>query len=120
MRGAAHILNDLLAFLLEMLALGVLAWWGWSGFDPVWLRLVTAVAVPGAAATLWGLFAAPKAKFKVPLAGVLTVKVLVFGAAALALAGLGHDTWAVVFGVVAAVNTVLVTMSRRSPDYHGV
>ncbi|MFD8009087.1 YrdB family protein [Streptomyces sp. NPDC058955] len=113
----AHVLNDLLAFLWEMLALGVLAWWGWNAVDPVWLRLVTAVAAPGAAATLWGLFAAPKARFQVPLAGVLTVKTLVFGAAALALAGLGHGTWAVVFGLVAVVNTALVTVFRRSASY---
>ncbi|MFF2774069.1 YrdB family protein [Streptomyces sp. NPDC058052] len=114
---AAHVLNDLLAFLWEMLALGVLAWWGWSVVDPVWLRVVTAVAAPGAAATLWGLFAAPKARFQVPVAAVLVVKTLVFGAAALALAGLGHDTWAVVFGVVAAANTVFVTVFRRSSSY---
>ncbi|GAA3048358.1 hypothetical protein GCM10017562_08140 [Streptomyces roseofulvus] len=113
----AHVLNDLLAFVWEMLALGVLAWWGWQAAGPVWLRLVAAVAVPGAAATLWGLFAAPRARFRVPLAGVLAVKALVFGAAALALAGLGHGTWAGVFGGVAVVNTAFVTVFRRSAAY---
>ncbi|MFF0484594.1 YrdB family protein [Streptomyces sp. NPDC004435] len=114
---AAHVGNDLLAFVWEMLALGVLAWWGWSAAEPVWLKVVAAVGVPGAAATLWGLFAAPKARFQVPTAAVLAVKALVFGAAALALAGLGHGVWGVVFGAVAVVNTVLVTVFRRSDGY---
>ncbi|MFE9040401.1 YrdB family protein [Streptomyces sp. NPDC012421] len=115
--SAVHGVNDLVAFLWEMLALGVLAWWGWSAVGPVWLKVVAAVGVPGAAATLWGLFAAPKARFTVPVVAVLAVKALVFGAATLALAGLGHGTWAVVFGGVAAVNTVLVTVFRRSASY---
>ncbi|MFD4156540.1 YrdB family protein [Streptomyces hydrogenans] len=106
--------SDLLAFVLEMAALGFLAWWGWSAVDPVALRVALAVAVPGAAATVWGLFAAPKARFRVPVAGVLVVKALVFGGAALALSGVGHGTAAVVFAVVAAVNTAMVTVSRRS------
>ncbi|GGY58385.1 YrdB family protein [Streptomyces omiyaensis] len=111
---AARVLNDLLAFVWELLALGLLTWWGWSAGGAVWLRLAAAVAVPGAAAALWGLFAAPKARFRVPLAGVLAVKALVFGAASLALADLGHGTAAVVFGAVAAVNTALVTAQRRA------
>ncbi|MFE5793263.1 YrdB family protein [Streptomyces sp. NPDC056503] len=104
--------HDLVAFVVELVALGVLAWWGWRAADPVVLRVVLAVAVPGTAAVVWGLFAAPKARFRVPVAGVLAVKALVFGAATVALVGLGHGTAAVVFGVVAAVNTVLVTVSR--------
>ncbi|MFF9342711.1 MULTISPECIES: YrdB family protein [unclassified Streptomyces] len=114
MKGAVGVFGDLLAFVLELAALGFLAWWGWSAVDPVALRLPLAVAVPGAAATVWGLFAAPRARFRVPVAGVLVVKALVFGAAALALAGLGHGTAAVVFAVVAAVDTAVVTVSRRA------
>ncbi|MFL9678754.1 DUF2568 domain-containing protein [Streptomyces sp. KL110A] len=56
----------------------------------------------------------PPPRFPVPAAGVLVVKALVFGGAALALAGVGHGTAAVVFAVVAAVNTAMVTVSRRS------
>ncbi|MFJ6409664.1 YrdB family protein [Streptomyces hydrogenans] len=114
MKGAVAVFGDLLAFVLELAALGFLAWWGWSAVDPVALRLLLAVAVPGAAATVWGLFAAPKARIRVPVAGVLVVKALVFGGAALALAGVGHGTAAVVFAVVAAVNTAMVTVSRRA------
>ncbi|GHG08812.1 YrdB family protein [Streptomyces filamentosus] len=114
MKGTPRVINELLAFVLEVVALGLLAWWGWGAVEPTPLRLLLAVAVPGAAAVLWGLFAAPKARIRVPLPGVLAVKALVFGAAALALADLGHGTAGVVFAVVAAGNTALATVDRRA------
>lgn len=118
--GPLHAFNEGLAFLLELAALAFLAWWGWSGGEGVALRLPLAVAAPAAAAVVWGLFAAPRARFRVPLAGVLCVKALVFGAAALALLGLGRPLWAVSFAAVALVNTALATADRRAATHRGV
>ncbi|AJF68771.1 YrdB family protein [Streptomyces vietnamensis] len=109
-----HVLNEGLAFLLELAALAALAWWGWDSAENVALRLLLAVAAPAVAAVVWGLFAAPKARFRVPLAGVLAVKALVFGAAALALLGVDRPVWAVVFAAVALVNTALATADRQA------
>ncbi|WP_457030651.1 YrdB family protein [Kitasatospora sp. P5_F3] len=109
-----HVVNEGLAFVLELAALAVLAWWGWQFPDPTVLRLLLAVAAPAAAAVLWGLFAAPKARIPVPLPGVLAVKALVFGAAVAALYGVGRPGWAVVFAGVAVVNTTLATLDRRA------
>ncbi|MCD2462893.1 YrdB family protein [Streptomyces sp. MBT42] len=111
--GPLHPLNEVLAFLLELAALAVLARWGWESAASIVPRLLLAVAAPVAAAVLWGLFAAPKARFRVPLAGVLAVKALVFGAAAAALAGLERPGWATAFAVVVVVNTALATLDRR-------
>ncbi|MGW7066951.1 YrdB family protein [Streptomyces sp. NPDC054855] len=109
-----HVLNEGLAFLLEVVALVVLAWWGWQSVEALALRILLAVALPAAAATLWGLFAAPKARIPVPLAGVLAVKTLVFGAAAVAWYAMGRHGWATAFAVVVAVNTTLATLDRRA------
>ncbi|MFI0924056.1 YrdB family protein [Streptomyces sp. NPDC021012] len=109
-----HVFNEGLAFLLELAALAVLAWWGWDSAEGVALRLLLAVAAPAVAAVVWGLFAAPKARFRVPLAGVLLVKALVFGAAALALLGVDRPVWAFVFAAVALVNTALATADRQA------
>ncbi|MFJ3671114.1 YrdB family protein [Streptomyces sp. NPDC090106] len=109
-----HVINEGLAFLLELAALAVLACWGWQTTENTAARLLLAVAAPTAAAVLWGLFAAPKARIPVRLAGVLAVKVLVFGAAAAALHAMGLHGWATVFAVVAAVNTVLATLDRNA------
>ncbi|MEU8620677.1 YrdB family protein [Streptomyces sp. NPDC048623] len=128
-----HVLNEGLAFLLELAALAALAWWGWAFPDATVLRVLLAVAAPASAATLWGLFAAPRARFPVPLPAVLAVKALVFGAATLALYALDRPAWAVAFAAVAVVNTALATADRGAamhrgragagsadPDHHGV
>ncbi|MGW8763343.1 YrdB family protein [Streptomyces sp. NPDC055815] len=114
-----HVLNEGLAFLLELAALAVLAWWGWDSAENVVLRLLLAIAAPAVAAVVWGLFAAPRARFRVPLAGVLLVKALVFGAAALALLAVDRPVWAVVFAAVTLVNTALATADRQAAMHRG-
>ena len=105
-----HVMNDGLAFLLELTALAALARWGWQSANTQPARLALAVAAPLAAAVLWGLFAAPKAEISVPLAGVLAVKVLVFGAAVAALYAIGRHRWATLFAIVIVVNMVLAAV----------
>ena len=109
-----HVVNEGLAFLLEVVALAVLAWWGADVGDGVVLSVVLAVAAPLVAAVLWGLFAAPKARIRLPLPGVLLVKALVFGAAVAALYGLGRGALALVFAVIAIANTTIATMDRNA------
>ncbi|MFE2014608.1 YrdB family protein [Streptomyces sp. NPDC059491] len=118
--GPLHVFNEGLAFLLELAALAVLARWGWGSADDLALRLLLAVSAPALAAVVWGLFAAPKARIRLPLGGVLAVKAVVFGAAALALQGLGRPSAAVVFAVVALLNTALATADRRAAMRRGV
>ncbi|MER7951572.1 YrdB family protein [Streptomyces sp. NPDC096079] len=115
-----YVCNEGLAFLLELAALAVLAWWGWEAAENVALRLLCAVAAPALAAVVWGLFAAPRARFRVPLGVVLLVQALVFGAAAAALLALGRPVWATAFGLVALVNTALATADRRARVPRGV
>ncbi|MFE2324950.1 DUF2568 domain-containing protein, partial [Streptomyces sp. NPDC059385] len=71
--------NEGLAFFLELAALAALARWGWTRDIGRGWSIGLAVAAPLAAAVLWGMFAAPKATFDVPLAVQIAVKVLVFG-----------------------------------------
>lgn len=109
-----HAANEALAFLLELCALAALAVWGYGTGDALAVRLLLAVAAPLAAAVLWGLFAAPKARIRVPLAGVLATKAVVFGASAAALYAMGHRGLAVTFGVVVLANTAVATADRRA------
>jgi len=37
-------------------------------------RIVLMMAIPALAAVIWGLFAAPRARFRLPVAGVLAVE----------------------------------------------
>jgi hypothetical protein len=96
------------AFLSELAALVALAWWGWTATELPLLRVALAVGAPLLAAVLWGVFAAPKARIRVPVLTVL-VKVLVFGSAALALLSLGHPVLAGILLVAGALGAVLPT-----------
>jgi hypothetical protein len=109
-RPAWFIVNDSAAFLVELAAFAALCWWGLRAGGPV-LAVVTTLA----AMVVWGLFAAPRARFAVPLAVVLAVKALVLGGGAVALWPAGHPVWAIVLGAVVVVNTGLAQVARRRP-----
>jgi Protein of unknown function (DUF2568) len=96
-------LNLVLAFALEVAALVALAIVG----DHVG-GIALAVAFPVIAAVLWGLFAAPKARYDSPPAKAAT-KTLVFSGAAVGLIGIGQVALGVVFAVLVILNTVALT-----------
>jgi hypothetical protein len=112
--GPLHVLNEGLAFLLEIAAIAALAWWGFTTGGNVLVNIILGVGAPAAAIVLWGLFAAPHARFKIALPLVLLVKAVVFGAGALAFYGVGHTAVAVAFAVIALLNTALATADREA------
>jgi hypothetical protein len=104
--------NEGSAFLLEVAALAMLAWWGATGRASVALAVLFGAGAPLAAAIVWGLFAAPRAKIRLPMAGIVAIKALVFGAASAALWGLGWQRLATTFGAIAFANTVIAAVDR--------
>ncbi len=78
------------------------------------MHVLLGVGAPLLAAVVWGLFAAPRARVRLPFAAILGVKTAVYAAATAALAGAGHPVPAVIFAAVAAANTALVTADRRA------
>ncbi|MFB9369181.1 YrdB family protein [Kitasatospora sp. NPDC001664] len=109
-----RLVNETVAFLLELAALALLGWWGWHVAPGPVAGVLLAVLLPGAAAVLWGMFAAPKARIALPVAGVLAVKAVVFGAAAAAYYAVGAASCATAFAVMVVVNTALATLDRRA------
>ena len=99
--------NEALAFLLEIVAIAALTFWGWRAGG-----VLLAFTLPVAAIVLWALFAAPRARFPVPLAAQLAVKAVVFGGATLGFAATGHPILASVFAVVVVANTAAATVWR--------
>lgn len=98
-----------LVFVGELLALVGLGVWGWhvGGSPP--LAALLAVLVPAAAATLWGLFAAPRANHRGRWATPAT-KLLVLGGASLALWHGGRPGWAL---ALLALNLVANAAARH-------
>jgi hypothetical protein len=99
--------NDVVAFVVEILVLVLLGAAGWHLGGDTWARLVLAVGLPLLAAVLWGLFAAPRARYdSAPLA--LATKLVVLGSGVVAGFVVLPLGWAVAVAVLVVVNTVLM------------
>ncbi|WP_392672229.1 YrdB family protein [Streptomyces sp. LN785] len=107
--------NELLAFAVELAALGCLSWWGFTTGDGVAARWLLGIGAPAVAIVLWGLFAAPRARIRLPLWGVLLVKAVVLGGGVYALYRVGHPVAASVAGAVVVANTGLAEYFRDRP-----
>jgi hypothetical protein len=109
----SHPLNLAARFLLEIVALVAIAYWGWSQQDGA-LRFVLAIGLPLLAAILWGTFAVPEdpsrsGKAPVPVPGVvrLVLELAFFAFAAWALYDAGKVTLALVLAAVVVIHYAL-------------
>jgi hypothetical protein len=97
--------NDVVAFLVELVVLGLLAWAGFqSGGVAGWVR---GLGLPVVAAVAWGLFAAPRA----PVSNFwlrLVTKLVVLGAGVVTGFVVLPLWLAVLFAVVVVLNLVLM------------
>jgi hypothetical protein len=109
-----HAANEALAFLLELAMLAGLAWWGASRDASLISRVLLAVAAPVAAAVVWGLFAAPRARVRMPVAGVLVIKAVAFVLTAIAVYSAGLHMIAIVGGVIAFLNAGIAAVDRQA------
>lgn len=102
-------------FLLELALLAGLAVGGWTLAEAGWAKVLLAVALPVAAATLWGLLVSPKAKVVTPLPVRILVEVVLFGTAGLMLWLAGLATFAIVLLVLEAVVLISLLATGHPP-----
>src|SRR3954469_3473271 len=96
-------LNLGLRFFLELAMLFAFGFWGFSSFpDP--LSRVLGIGAPLAAAIIWGIFIAPKARRRLPDPGRLTVEIVMFALATVALTAAGAYDVALLFCLLSAVS----------------
>ncbi len=106
--------NLALRFLLELVALAGLAYWGaHTGSGAV--RVVLAIAAPVAGAVVWGLWCAPRSQRRLSPAPRTAVEAAVFGLGAAGLAVAGRVTLAIAFVVVSIANWALLFAWRQDP-----
>jgi hypothetical protein len=96
-----------LAFLLELVALGSFAYWGFNASGSSVLNIVLGVGTPILAIVLWGVFAAPRSERRLRGSAYLAFKVVFFALAILALIAAGSITLGLIFAVVFVINTGL-------------
>ena len=102
-------LNLAVKFLLELAALAAFGLWGASIASGVGAVLL-AIGLPVVAAILWGRFAAPRARRRLPLRLRAPFELGVFALAALALWHAESLAWGAVFAVIAVVNAALLSV----------
>jgi Protein of unknown function (DUF2568) len=103
-------------FLCELAMLAALAYWGFTVGDGIgtW---VLGLGAPLMAAVVWGAWVAPKARWPVPMPVRVVIELVLFGAAAGALAVAGQPVLAVVLGVAALVTSLLnASQERQASD----
>ena len=105
--------NLALRFILELCALGALAYWGFNTGDNLFMKTLLAGGAPLLAAVVWGLFVAPKAAVKVPGPVHFALQVLVFGSAVAGLIAAGYSTLGLIFAVVIIANAVLMDVWKQ-------
>ena len=83
--------------------------WYWAEARITLPLAVTAVI---AALTLWVMFAAPRAVFRIPIAGQLAVKGLLYAIAIAGAVAGGNLLFGVVLGLLALVSNIGLVVSR--------
>ncbi|RXT01912.1 YrdB family protein [Ammoniphilus sp. CFH 90114] len=97
-------------FTLELVALWIFGYWAYQMGSTGVTKLLLGASAPLGIAILWGIFGSPKAIY--PLTGGLhyLLEFIVFGLPGLLLWFLEKPNWAIVYGVVVAVNKVLMVV----------
>lgn len=101
--------NLVAKFVLELAALASFAYWGSTIASGV-AAVVIALAAPLVMAVLWGWFAAPRAKRRLPLPARVPFELGVFALATVALVAASSTLAAVVFASAVLVNAALLTV----------
>lgn len=98
------VLNDLVAFALEVTALVVYGYYGYQLGGKPWQKLLLAAVFMGVMALVWGRYLAPRAQGRLVMPMLLVAKLLVMGTAFAMLLDLGRSTQAVLFGIILVIH----------------
>ena len=100
----------LVRFLLELAALAAVGYWGFETGDSALMQWVLGLGAPLLVAVVWGMFIAPKATVEVPKGVWIGLQVVVFGAAALALAAVAPEQLAAIFLAVVILDSAALAV----------
>jgi hypothetical protein len=100
-------LNLALRFVLELAALGALAYWGVRKGGALSLKFGLGAGLPVLAAVFWGSFVSPKARFGGSRGMRLSLGLIVFLLASAAWVSLGKVFVGLMYSVITVLNTVV-------------
>ncbi|EFM10876.1 conserved hypothetical protein [Paenibacillus curdlanolyticus YK9] len=102
-----------LTFILELLAVAALGYWGFHAGSNLPLRLLLGIGAPVLMIFVWGTYLAPKASIPIEGAWKTLMIVIVFALAALALYAAGHPRAAVWFFVIFLLNFIINALAGQ-------
>jgi len=105
-------LNDAVAFFIELIMLVALSMSGYHLATTAFLKYSLAIGLPAVTILLWGKWAAPKSKSRLPYPWLTVFKLILFSITALLLFYSGYVTGAIIFGAVAYLNVGLAATLR--------
>ena len=107
---------EVLAVGCELAVLVALAVAGWLGADGTLLSLALAVALPGLAVAMWGVWTSPRSPHRLPLPWRVAVQVVLFGLAGAALAAVGHPWWGLGVAAISIVDVAVLASRERGRE----
>jgi len=95
---------------MELVAITIIAVWGWHSSTVTWEQYLCAIGLPIVAAAIWGIFRIPNdpnpAPVKVPGIVRLSYELFFFGFSAWALYSLGFHTLSYIMGAITIISYV--------------
>jgi hypothetical protein len=106
-------INLALTFLLELALLAAFGFWGFQSGGSTLMKILLGIGIPLLVAVIWGIFMAPNAARRLQGGAYLALKIVLFGLGVAALIAAGRTTPGVVFAVVVAINTILLSIWQQ-------
>lgn len=99
--------NLALSFLLELCALFVFGYWGYTIGQSEFAKIALGIVGAAVFIAVWALFMAPRSPRRLQEPARFVVELLIFGLAVAALYSTGQTLWASLLGAVYAINKIL-------------
>ncbi|MBS4218511.1 YrdB family protein [Bacillus sp. FJAT-49711] len=104
-------------FLMELCALAVFSYWGFSLNSGWAVKIFFGIGAPLFAAIFWGIFLSPKAPFPVPIYARFLLQSLIFTLACTALYLSKTGKLAFIFGTIVVIEMICIYFFDKSETF---
>jgi hypothetical protein len=105
---ALTLVNLAVRFLLELCVLVAVGYWGFKTGLGWFLKTLLGIGAPVLIAVLWGMFAAPRAAYRLHGFLLLAFEAVIFGSGVAALFAMKNYSLAWAFAVIVIINRILI------------
>ncbi|WP_429950524.1 YrdB family protein [Enterococcus sp. AZ101] len=96
--------NIAIAFLLEIFAIFILGYWGFTLQSNKIIRITVGLLAPILMIVIWSIWCAPSSSHRLDGLRLVALKCLIFGIVAYCLLSMNRTSVAIVFGAIVVIN----------------